>query len=69
MEDTNDDSGLDGEELIRLRHDIKNQLSGIHLAIEQLRYEAQDPTEDFLFYLETIETSAININALLVDRT
>ena len=48
-----------------LRHDIKNQLSNIVLAVEQLKYEITDVNEDCAFYLETISTSCKNINDML----
>jgi hypothetical protein len=48
-----------------LRHDIKNQLSNIILAVEQLKYEIPDPNEDCTFYLEAISTSCKNINDIL----
>jgi hypothetical protein len=48
-----------------LRHDIKNQLSNIVLAVEQLKYEITEPTEDCAFYLEAIATSCKNINDIL----
>jgi len=50
-----------------LRHDIKNQLSNIHLALEQLRYEIPDPTSDAVFYMDTIAMSSTKINSLLKD--
>lgn len=57
----------DAEAMRKLRHDIKNQLSNIHLALEQLRYEIPNPTSDCLFYMDTIEISSIRINTLLND--
>jgi nitrogen fixation/metabolism regulation signal transduction histidine kinase len=53
------------ERLRRLKHDIKNQLSNIHLALEQLRYEIPDPSADSLFYMDTILTSSTQINDIL----
>jgi len=55
----------DLETLRALRHDIKNQLSNIYLAIEQLRYELPDVNADCQFYLDSIATSAAKINAML----
>lgn len=49
----------------RLKHDIKNQLSNILLAIEQLRYEIPEPTDDCLFYLDSISMSSARIDKLL----
>ncbi|WP_345949763.1 hypothetical protein ABDD95_23225 [Mucilaginibacter sp. PAMB04274] len=48
-----------------LKHDVKNQLSNIHLAIEQLRYEVENPSTDCIFYMDTIATSCTQINNLL----
>jgi hypothetical protein len=55
----------DNETLRTLRHDINNQLSNIFLALEQLRYEIPDASEDCIFYLDSISRSAAKINALL----
>lgn len=59
----------DGQaEMMRtLRHDIKNQLSNIHMAVEQLRYEVGDPTDDCKFYLDSILLSSETINNLLAE--
>jgi hypothetical protein len=48
-----------------LRHDINNQLSNILLALEQLRYEIPEPSEDCILYLDLIANSAAKINSLL----
>ncbi len=48
-----------------LRHDIRNQLSNIILAVEQLRFEVEDPTDDCKFYMDAISTSCKNINSIL----
>ena len=63
MEDQQARSGDDN--LRKLKHDIKNQLSNIHLALEQLKYEIPDLSDDCLFYLDTILTSSTQINNLL----
>jgi len=65
--DDNDISGnyVDKATLRSLRHDINNQLSNVLLAIEQLRYEIADASEDCNFYLDSISISAAKINALL----
>ncbi|WP_295721422.1 hypothetical protein [Mucilaginibacter sp.] len=55
------------ENLRKLKHDIKNQLSNIHLALEQLKYELPDISEDCMFYIDTISTSSTKINDLLND--
>jgi nitrogen-specific signal transduction histidine kinase len=53
------------EQLRKLKHDIKNQLSNIHLALEQLKYELPDAPGDSLFYIDVINTSSTKINDLL----
>jgi nitrogen-specific signal transduction histidine kinase len=63
MEEQQKASGNDN--LSKLKHDIKNQLSNIYLALEQLKYEIPDPTADCLFYIDTIATSSSQINNLL----
>ncbi|WP_158825884.1 hypothetical protein [Mucilaginibacter lacusdianchii] len=56
----------DNEQALRLlKHDVKNQLSNIHLAVEQLRYELNNPTTDSIFYMDTISMSCAKINDLL----
>ena len=57
----------ENESLRTLKHDINNQLSNILLALEQLRYEITDATEDCAFYLDSISMSAAKINALLKE--
>jgi nitrogen-specific signal transduction histidine kinase len=59
----------DGEDdqLRKLKHDIRNQLSNVHLALEQLKYELPDINDEGLFYIEMIDTSAKKINELLSD--
>lgn len=53
--------------LRKLKHDVKNQLSNILLAIEQLRYEIPEPTPDCIFYLDAISLSSARIDTLLKD--
>ncbi|MDR3695431.1 hypothetical protein [Mucilaginibacter sp.] len=50
-----------------LKHDINNQLSNILLALEQLRYEIPEVTEDCAFYLDSISISTKKINSLLKE--
>ena len=50
-----------------LKHDINNQLSNILLALEQLRYEIPDASEDCLFYLDAIAQSSAKIGSLLKE--
>jgi nitrogen fixation/metabolism regulation signal transduction histidine kinase len=56
---------VDAETLRVIKHDIKNQLSNIQLAIENMRYEVTNPTDDFTFCLDIITTSSAKIDALL----
>ena len=53
--------------LSNLRHDISNQLSNIYLALEQLRYEIPDASEDCTFYLDSISMSSAKIDRLLKE--
>ncbi|GAC1308563.1 MAG: hypothetical protein NVSMB24_22490 [Mucilaginibacter sp.] len=63
------EKGVGPEALRILRHDIKNQLSNIHLAIEQLRYEIPEISEDCTFYLDSIIKSSEVINKRITDLT
>lgn len=60
-----DGKGVDAETMRILKHDIKNQLSNIHLALDTLKYEVSDPTEDFLYCVKSIVASANKINELI----
>jgi hypothetical protein len=55
----------DDETLRVLKHDINNQLSNILLALEQLRYEIPDVSEDCQFYLDSISMSSYKIVSIL----
>jgi hypothetical protein len=55
----------DKDSLRVLRHDVNNQLSNILLALEQLRYEMPEASEDCIFYLDSIASSSAKINSLL----
>ena len=65
MEDQQQGTEHNDDNLRQLRHDIKNQLSNIHLALEQLKYEIPEISADCLFYLDTISTSSKQIDNLL----
>ncbi|GGH22492.1 hypothetical protein [Mucilaginibacter phyllosphaerae] len=56
-----------GKAFEMLRHDIKNQLSNIHLALDGLRYEVDDTGGDLQLYLDSIAQSAAKIDKLLVN--
>jgi len=58
---------VDAEAIRMFRHEVRNQLSGIHLALEALQREVPENAEDFNFCLETIFNSAEKINDLLKD--
>jgi hypothetical protein len=68
MEEPLKDNADERNELKNLRHDIRNQLSAIQLAIEQLRYEIPSDSADGVFYLDTIGTSCVVIDTLLRDK-
>lgn len=55
----------DAEALLMLKHDIKNQLSNITLAIEGLRYEVEDVGGDMGLYINSMLQSAQKIDKLL----
>jgi nitrogen fixation/metabolism regulation signal transduction histidine kinase len=56
------------DKIRRLRHDIRNQLSNINLAVEQLKYEIPDDAgSDSEFLINTIAMSCAKINVLLND--
>jgi hypothetical protein len=60
------DAGADN--MKALKHDMRNQLSNIQLAIEQLRFELQDIINpDCEFYMDTIATSCEKMTTLLKD--
>lgn len=65
MKEAGIDSMEESEGLRNLKHDIKNQLSNIVLALSQLEYELPDPDADKQFYLDTINDSCKKINSLL----
>ena len=56
---------VDAESLRKLKHDIKNQLSNIHLAIDALQHEVPYPTDDYTFCITTISDSSLKIDELL----
>ncbi|HVW97184.1 MAG TPA: hypothetical protein VHA56_14530 [Mucilaginibacter sp.] len=65
--ENNETAGTPPNSLRKLKHDVKNQLSNILLAIEQLRYEIEDPSADCIFYLDSISLSSAKIDTLLKD--
>ena len=59
--------GANADALRTLKHDIKNQLSNIYLALEQLRYEIPNASEDCIFYLDSISMSSAKIDTMLAE--
>jgi len=68
MEEPLKDNTEERGEFKILKHDIRNQLSAIQLAIEQLRYEIPSDSADGIFYLDTIAASCVVIDTLLKDK-
>ncbi len=68
MEEPLKDNTEERSESKNLKHDIRNQLSAIQLAIEQLRYEIPLDSADSTFYLDTIAASCVVIDTLLKDK-
>jgi nitrogen-specific signal transduction histidine kinase len=48
-----------------LKHDIRNQLSNIQLALEGLKYEVNDQDKDLGLYFDSMAQSAKEIDKLL----
>jgi hypothetical protein len=65
MEPGKDQDRAEEQDLHLLKHDIKNQLSNIYLALDQLRYELENPSTDCIFYMDTIAISCTKINDLV----
>jgi nitrogen-specific signal transduction histidine kinase len=61
--DENKPGTINGIEM--LKHDIKNQLSNIQLALEGLRYEVDDTGGDMALYMDSITQAAAKIDKLL----
>jgi hypothetical protein len=49
----------------KIKHDIKNQLSNITLALEQLQFETNSKDPDVAYYFATIFSSCKKITSLL----
>ena len=56
---------LSGEAFEMLKHDIRNQLSNIQLALEGLKYEVDDEGKDLSLYFDSMAQSAKKIDKLL----
>jgi len=62
-----EDDALNLKALRLIKHDIKNQLSNIHLALDTIKHEVNNPTEDVTFCIDTIAASALKIDALVKE--
>jgi len=56
---------VDAEAMRALKHDIKNQLSGMILCLEQLRYEIPNQQPDWKYYMDAIRDGCATIDQLL----
>ena len=56
---------LKAEAIKVLKHDIKNQLSNIQLALDGLKYETADREAELKLYIDSIAKSAVRIDQLL----
>jgi hypothetical protein len=56
---------VDMETVRTLRHDIRNQLSGMILCIEQLKFELADAPTDQQYYMTAISEGCTNIDKFL----
>lgn len=56
---------LNDEVFKGLKHDIKNQLNNIQLALEALRYEISDTDPNLKLYMDSLAESARKIDELL----
>ncbi|MBK0380223.1 hypothetical protein [Mucilaginibacter segetis] len=65
MEGINNNAPLSFEELLKLKHDIKNQLSNIQLALEGLSFDITENPDECDLYLDSMAKSAEKIDKLL----
>jgi signal transduction histidine kinase len=65
MEAGDENKLISSEAFKMLKHDIKNQLSNIQLALEGLKYEVDDKNGDLRLYLDSMAQSATKIDTLL----
>ena len=56
---------VSGQDFDMLKHDIRNQLSNIQLALEGLKYEVDDEGKDLSLYFDSMAQSAKKIDKLL----
>jgi hypothetical protein len=62
-----DDKPVNAATMRKLRHDVNNQLSNIHMALEAIRHETPAATDEFNMCADVIYTSALKINELLKE--
>lgn len=68
MEEPLKNNNVESEYVRTLKHDIRNQLSNIYLALEQLRYEIpENAGPDYGFYIDTIAESCSKLTSLLKE--
>lgn len=65
MDESEQNKAVSNDAMDMLKHDIKNQLSNIYLALEGLRYEVEDKGGDLELYMDSITQSAQKIDKLL----
>ncbi|MGY4537452.1 nitrogen-specific signal transduction histidine kinase [Mucilaginibacter sp. UYNi724] len=65
MGESEQNKAVSSDAMDMLKHDIKNQLSNIYLALEGLRYEVEDKGGDLELYMDSITQSAQKIDKLL----
>ncbi|MET3977644.1 nitrogen-specific signal transduction histidine kinase [Mucilaginibacter sp. UYP25] len=65
MGESEQNKAVSNDAMDMLKHDIKNQLSNIYLALEGLRYEVEDKGGDLELYMDSITQSAQKIDKLL----
>lgn len=65
MEGKDDNGPVSREDAEKVKHDIRNQLSNIQLALEALRYEIDGTNDDIKLYLDSLSQSATKIDKLL----
>ncbi len=62
-----ENKNIDAEQLRRVKHDVKNQLSNMVLCLEQLRYEIENPHPDWKYYMDAISNGCLVINNIISE--
>jgi hypothetical protein len=60
-----ENKAIPAAQIRELKHDIKNELSGMILCLEQLRFELNDPPPDWKYYMDSIGNGFTNIIKIL----